>query len=433
MVRLLVLLVLLLPMLGASTAQAQVGASGLVVESQTARPKFPDTVEFDLKAHGFNVTRAELDYRLVGSPVTDGIEAEVGTNSSSLDLQVNLDLATHYIPPGAEVAYHWTLTGEWALTGEQADIETPDKTFIMSDPRHNWRTLSDAQNRVTVHWYDGDQGFGQSLATTASSALDRLQHDIGAQLQSPASVYVYSSQDELIDALPKNIPEWIGAKAFPEYALILASISGQGDYGPEVKRIVPHELSHLLLYQVTRNPYNSPPAWMDEGLAVHNEEAHDPAEQDAVKQAAEEGRLLPLKSLSGSFGADDQSAVLSYGESRSAIDFIFNDSRYGPEKFARTVAAFREGVTYDDALKAGLGITVDELDQQWRASLPYKAGAPGTAPAPRPSGSSSQTSPADVWSTVWPYLVLPLALCGLLFVAGAVVTLIVVVRRRSSA
>ena len=72
---------------------------------------------------------------------------------------------------------------------------------------------------------------------------------------------------------------------------------------------------------MTRNPYNSPPAWLDEGLAVHNQETHDPAEVSVLKQAAEDGQLIPLKALSGSFGANDETAMLSYGESRSVIDF----------------------------------------------------------------------------------------------------------------
>ena len=111
-----------------------------------------------------------------------------------------------------------------------------------------------------------------------------------------------------------------------------------------------------------------PPGWT-EGLAVFNQEVQDPAEEAAVEQAVRDGNLMPLKVLSGSFGATDEEAVLSYGESHSAVDFIMKDSRYGPEKFSRTVAAFREGVTYDDAMKAGLGVTVDELNSQWEEYL----------------------------------------------------------------
>jgi hypothetical protein len=131
-----------------------------------------------------------------------------------------------------------------------------------------------------------------------------------------------------------------------------------------------------------------------------------------LKDAAQEGRLIPLKALSGTFGADEDTALLSYAESRSAVDFIVNDPRLGPAKLARTVAAFKGGVTYDDALKAGLGVNVDELDAMWRASLPYNAAPQPNAPAP----TRPQSAPDLSWST-------PLGLIAL----GAFLALLVVV------
>ena len=211
-------------MLGVAPAHAQVATSPVVVDVQSAKPSFPDTVEFDLQAHGYDTARAELNYRLVGDPVTVGQQAPIASTTNTLDLQVTLDLATHYIPPGAEVAYHWT------LTGEQGDVETPESTFIMPDNRYTWHALTDTQRRVTVHWYEGDNTFGTTLLTTASDAFDRLEQATGATPNRMANIYIYATQDDLINALPKNIPEWVGGKAFPELSLILGAISGESDY-----------------------------------------------------------------------------------------------------------------------------------------------------------------------------------------------------------
>ena len=420
-----VLLISLLPIAEAVPARAQALSSGLTVDAQTARPHFPDTVDFALKAHGFEAVHAELNYRLVGDPVTAGIQANITLPSPNIDLDVTLDLSTHYIPPGAELAYHWT------LEGEVRTVETPEKTIVMPDDRYHWNSMADVQKRVTVHWYEGDRNFGKSMRDTAAGALDRLQQEIGvANLERPANIWVYATQDELISALPQNIPEWVGGKAFPELALVLASISSKEDTDQEIKRVIPHELSHLVLYQATRNPYNAPPAWLDEGLAVHNQEVQDPAEEDALKQAAENGTIEPLKALSGSFGAGEAEATLSYAESRSAVDFMLSDRRYGPDKFAKTIEAFRQGITYDDALKAGLGITVDQLDSQWKASLPYKVAAPSTAPSTRPQ-TGRTLGTLDLGSSL-PFVLLGLGIFIGLFIAGAVLTLVALVRRKAS-
>ena len=94
------------------------------------------------------------------------------------------------------------------------------------------------------------------------------------------------------------------------------------------------------------------------------------------------------------------------------------------------MAAFKDGVTYDDALMAGLGVTVDELDKEWRESLPYKVAPPGAAPAPSTRPAANPSVITRVWSNVWPYVVLPMALCGLLFVIGGIITTVVLIRRR---
>jgi hypothetical protein len=262
---------------------------------------------------------------------------------------------------------------------------------------------------VTVHWFEGSDAFGKMLVDTSAGALDRLRHDIGATPARPVDVWVYPSQDVLLEALPKNIPEWVGGKAFPELALVLAAIEDSEYSELEIKRVVPHELSHIVLYQATRNPYNTPPAWLEEGIAVYNQEAHDPAEEEALKYAAETNRLPPLRALSGSFGADEETALLSYAQSGSVVEFILDDARYGSTRLARTVAEFKGGVTYDEALRAGLGVSVDELDEQWREALPYKPSAPG-------------------WLD--PLAFGAIAAGGVLFVAGGVVAF-VVWRRKS--
>jgi hypothetical protein len=387
------------------------------VIQQDAKPNFPDTVDFTFKATGFLSARATLNYSLVGEAVTAGEEADIPQPTDTLDLKLTLDLATHYIPPGTQVSYYWTLT---APSGDTVD--TPPKTFRMLDAGYNWQSLTDPKGRVSVHWYEGSSSFGQQMLDTATSALDRLEHDIKAGLDRPANIWVYATQDDLIGALPQNIPEWVGGKAFPELALVLAAIPDDETADSEIKRVIPHELSHLVLYQATRNPYNAPPAWLDEGLAVHNQQSHDPSETAALKQAAEEGKLLPLRALSGSFGADENTALLSYAESRSAVDFIVSDPRFGPEKLARTVAAFKGGVTYDDALKAGLGVTADDLDALWRASLPYKL----TPQSNAPESTRRQPGTDLSWST--PFGLLALGTFLLLFVLGGISLIVMSLR-----
>src|SRR5688572_31163698 len=75
----------------------------LTVITQEAQPRFPDAVDFTLKASGFAAERATLYYRSVGSPVTSRLEGPLQGTTSALDLKVSLDLSSASIPPGAQV------------------------------------------------------------------------------------------------------------------------------------------------------------------------------------------------------------------------------------------------------------------------------------------------------------------------------------------
>src|SRR5207237_818612 len=128
-----VILAFLLPVSAGGPARGQAAQGGLVVDAQSADARFPDTVDFELKAHGFEASRAELSYRLTGEPVTSELHATVDKPASNLDLTATLDLSTDYIPPGSEVTYYWTLTSDTA-----GEAYTPEQTFVMLDDRHAW-------------------------------------------------------------------------------------------------------------------------------------------------------------------------------------------------------------------------------------------------------------------------------------------------------
>ncbi|MEO5954018.1 MAG: peptidase MA family metallohydrolase [Chloroflexia bacterium] len=388
----------------------------LNIKEQDAAPHFPETVDFTLKTSNFLAERAELNYTVVGESITSGLLADLTTPTSTLETSVTLDLRTSYIPPGSQLTYYWKLTSP---TGET--IDTPAKTLEIDDDGYAWRTLTDPAKRVRVHWYSGSSSFGQKLLTSASGALDKLESQINAGLPRQAEIWIYANGDDLFDALPLHQPEWVGGQAYPAVGVVLASIADDEIADLEIKRTIPHEISHLVLYQAAKNPYNVPPAWLDEGLAVHNQGTPNLGSAQALQEAAQGGWLVPIKALSGSFGADEEEALLAYAESGSVVDFILSDPRYGPDKLAATVAEFKKGVTYDEALKTGLGITTEQLDEQWRASLPYKVAQPGSATRP-----VLQPNRLPTW--LEPLIYSGVAVLATLFLAGGIITLIVVKR-----
>ena len=185
-----------------------------------------------------------------------------GRPSSTIEHPI--DLRAGELPPGIDIQYRWRIT--------EADgdvVETPEQTLSWVDDRYDWTPLSGPN--VTVYTYDADPAFQQAILDSAERTITSLAESYGAELEQPVRVWAYADKDDLYGALAPNSEPWIAGAAYPGLHVIMAVLP-PGDYD-EVARVVPHEISHQVLHQATENPFNSPPQWLDEGLATYWQES----------------------------------------------------------------------------------------------------------------------------------------------------------------
>jgi hypothetical protein len=130
-----------------------------------------------------------------------------------------------------------------------------------------------------------------------------------------------------------------------------------------------HELTHLIIHQATDNPYADIPRWLDEGLAVYNEDPNQLDEQfrEGFAKAVAEDSLFTLQTLSSTFPADPEAANLAYGQSGAVTKFIVDT--YGTEAMHELLQIFAEGTITDDALEEALGENTQTLTDAFRTSL----------------------------------------------------------------
>ena len=134
----------------------------------------------------------------------------------------------------------------------------------------------------------------------AQQALARLAEDTGAYLEKPVKIYIYANAQDLQGAMiyPQ---EWTGGVTFTRYGIIAIGIAPTNlDWG---KRAIAHELTHLVIHQMTFNPYNDLPTWLDEGLAMYTEGQLEPEFATYLKKAIAENSLISVRSLSSPFSA----------------------------------------------------------------------------------------------------------------------------------
>ena len=366
----------------------------ITVVENTAEYVFAQRMIFHIEVSGpADITQVVLVYRTSDSPGTS-VETLHFSPSPRVRLQFVRDLQTYYLKPFVTVTYWWIIAD---ATGRR--VRTTPQALTYADDRFAWETLE--AEGLFVHWYQGDLAFGQAALDIAVQAVTEIGSQLGATLPHPTHIYIYATTADLQGALAPYERVWVGGQTFPEIAVTLVSIPPGSQAGPALRRDIPHEITHLLLYQVMgRAFYAHLPNWLNEGLAVANEMRPNPEYDLLVQEALAADQLLPLDVLCGAFGADPQEAMLSYAQSASLVRYIRN--RYGNEGIRALVAAYADGTSCRGGVERALGLTLAELEREWQNSL----------------------RPRNLWATLfgqnWPWLLLlavPLAL-PLLFLGG---------------
>jgi hypothetical protein len=342
-----------------TTAQAQ---SGLTVSQALVTVNFPYSIIINISAESdVNITDIRVHYTVERKSFAQVI-AEVSvsfTPAKEVSAQWTWDMRrTGALPPGTNVTYWLTVTDN-----SGAEVETLPSVVKFDDNRYTWKTLQEGQ--VTLYWYSGDNVFGEELMAAAQAALTNLADNTGAELESDVKLYIYGSTADLQGAMI-NPQEWTGGVAYSQYGTIAIGINAatELEWG---KRTISHELTHLVNYQVTANPYNSLPTWLDEGLAVFSEGELDPNFAGALAIAEVQNSFISVRSLCSSFSAYTDQAVLAYAESYMIVTYLIDE--YGRDKMHELLNVFKQGSGYDEALESVYGFNMDALDTLWKAEL----------------------------------------------------------------
>ena len=341
----------------------------LAILGSSAGVEFPSRLNFNLSARSnVNITDIRLCYTVDRASFAQITSEAYIEFMPSTNVNVNWALEMVKIgglPPGSSLEYWWKVKD---ASGNK--VETAPLRVQFDDIRYSWRSLT--QGKVTIYWYKGDDSFAQELMAATQQALGRLAEDTGAYLEKPAKLYIYASSNDLKGGMiyPQ---EWTGGLAFTRYGIIAIGISPANiDWG---KMAIAHELTHLVINQMTLNPYNSPPNWLDEGLAMYTEGMLGPEFTTYLSKAIAEDSLISVQSLSSPFSAYAEEATLSYAESYSLVEFLI--ANYGRGKMLELLNTFGQGSGYDAALQTVYGFDMDGLDRLWRdyVSKQYKSSA----------------------------------------------------------
>ncbi len=254
--------------------------------------------------------------------------------------------------------YYWF---EFKLSSEEV-FTTPSFTFNYTDNRYDWQTLEGQQ--LTVFWYQEDPAFGQEAIDVAVSGLARMETFLPLTLpENKLTIYIYHQQKDLLDALALTGTTWVTAYSIPDLSIALVSIKPDANARMEMERQIPHELTHLMLYQKNPYGYDNLPTWLVEGLASAVELYPNSNYTFAFQEAIETSSLIPLADLCRGMPQNPERVELAYAESRAFIIYLHN--RYGRSGMENLLNHYYDGKGCSGALSAAFGESLEALEKDW--------------------------------------------------------------------
>jgi hypothetical protein len=279
-------------------------------------------------------------------------------DDSSIEATAVADFTINFLPVGIELTYHWVV-----MFDDETVVETDPQVAGWTDDRFDW-DLAEG-NGVQIFSYGRPQDFVDLMVSVSEQAVADMTALYQPETTFPIRIWAYESAEDYSGTLATNSQEWSAGSAYPDLQVIQAVIPSDSE--SEVLRILPHEVSHQILHMASMNPFNSPATWIDEGLAVHAQEGGTDGYNDIVQNAIEDDEILNLQSLISAFPYDPTLARQAYAESYSAIGYI--KDTWGDEGILAIVLAYRDGNSHEDVIVTALGMTIEELQDAWIASL----------------------------------------------------------------
>ena len=319
--------------------------------------EFGDSITFQARLNlPSPISEAYLLFRAEGETTTRVLPLTVEADGKTT---LRYDMKQGSVRPFAIIHFRYRVKLQ---TGEEL---TSDESIInYEDNRFPWQTASG--DGLTVHWYAGDVSFGQDAMDVAQRGLKHASELLLVGAAKPIDIYIYASPVDLQKALEIGGLPFAGGHASPDLHLALVSISPGPEQGLEMDRKIPHELAHILTYDLTRERYTRLPIWLQEGIATQVELAANPDYPTALSLASEKKTLIPLADLCGSFPQEAGRAFLAYAEAESFTKFLID--KYGQTGLLALTKAYGDGLDCGQGAQRALGQPLNQLEADWRAS-----------------------------------------------------------------
>lgn len=361
-----------------------VAQSEVTFGTPSATGGFGETITFSTTFESSEAPRrVELLTRLAGESDDRASIANVEPMGGGV-YRATVFMAGHVVP-NTRYDYRFRVITDDVAVG-------PAASHRVEDGRVDWQVLRGDQ--VNVWWHDGGDTFARRALDIAETAMADAADLLGVPAIEPVDFIIYSDPGSFREAMGPATRENVGGQAHPSIRTLFGLIEPRQIRSDWVEELVVHELTHLVFDEAVANPYQYPPRWLNEGLAVYLSKGYDSGDRGQVEGAANSGTIIPLEGLGGQFPTRSGRISLAYAESVAAVDYFVDT--YGEGRLVELITSFADGTGLDEAFRRATGDDFAAFDDAWLASVgaerpePYgpRQSQPGPTPAAWATGPS---------------------------------------------
>jgi hypothetical protein len=210
-----------------------------------------------------------------------------------------------------------------------------------------------------------DEFYAQGISKKIDHIYTRINKDLGLVPKGRIDFYLCRT-DEQFEKLYRGKPakEIVGfARLKPD--VLVAIKSPYLARGMDLQSVLAHELAHLVLRAYLKD--KDIPRWLNEGFAMYESREMRINHYAIVASAAIRGDLLKLDELDYAFFAEGAKLELAYAQSYYLMSYIIGE--FGPQRFRELIDAYVKNYNLKTAIEKALGISFEQFDKGWRASI----------------------------------------------------------------
>jgi|GEM_PF-4971473 len=242
---------------------------------------------------------------------------------------------------------------------------------------HQWKILE--TEHFEIYYYQECETLAQAATGYAEKAFLKISksYDFVPKNKIPLFIYGTSTEFQETNITPQALPEGVGG--FTEVFKNRIVVPMGGSYH-EFEKVITHELTHAFQYDMiygegwrSVNLFKAVfvPNWMMEGMAEWTAQHWESQGEMVLRDAVLNDQVIPLNMLE-SFDHFEQ-VYMAYKESQSILEYA--SQLYGPEKVYQMMKKMASNQQADTVLKSVLGVSLNELFENWHFYIKSSAWA----------------------------------------------------------